>query len=198
MLRVGLTGGLASGKSTVARRLAELGAEVFDADRIVAELYASGGAGETAAWDLFGDEIYDEHGAVDRARLARLVFADPAKRRMLESRIHPRVGEEIVRRFADAERRGVPVAVVEASQLLEAKKEDRYDRVVLVVAPEEERIRRWSEKGGDRDDARGRIAAQISAEEARLRATDVLVNDGTLEELRDKVDEVYRRWIELP
>jgi dephospho-CoA kinase len=195
VLRVGLTGGLASGKSTVARRLAELGAEVFDADRIVAELYASGGAGEAAAWDIFGEQIYDEHGAVDRARLARLVFADPAKRRMLESRIHPLVGEEIVRRFADAERRGVPVAVAEASQLLEAKKEDRYDRVVLVVAPEEERIRRWSAKGGDRDDARGRIAAQIPAEEARLRATDVLVNDGTLEELKKKVDELYRRWI---
>jgi dephospho-CoA kinase len=198
VLRVGLTGGLASGKSTVARRLAELGAEVFDADRIVAELYASGGAGEAAAWDVFGEEIYDEHGAVDRARLARLVFADPAKRRALESRIHPHVGEEIVRRFADAERRGVPVAVAEASQLLEANTEGRYDRVVLVVAPEEERIRRWSAKGGDPDDARRRVAAQIPVDEARLRATDLIVNDGTLEELRDKVDEVYKRWIELP
>ena len=195
MLRVGLTGGLASGKSTVARRLAELGAEVFDADRIVAELYASGGAGEAAAWDVFGEEIYDEHGAVDRVRLARLVFADPAKRRALESRIHPLVGEEIVRRFADAERRGVPVAVAEASQLLEANTEDRYDRVVLVVAPEEERIRRWSAKGGDPDDAHGRIAAQIPAEEARLRATDVIVNDGTLVELKKRVDELYLRWI---
>lgn len=195
MLRVGLTGGLASGKSTVAHRLAELGAEVFDADRIVAELYAAGGAGEAAARELFGDEISDDHGAVDRARLARLVFTDRAKRRALESRIHPLVGEEIVRRFADAERRGVPVAVAEASQLLEANTEDRCDRVLLVVAPEEERVRRWSAKGGDRDDARGRIAAQISPDEARRRATDVIVNDGTLEELRDKVDEIYRRWI---
>ena len=195
MLRIGLTGGLASGKSTVARRLAELGAEVFDADRIVAELYASGGAAEAAARELFGDEIYDGHGAVDRVRLARLVFADPAKRHALESRIHPLVGEEIVRRFADAERRGVPVAVAEASQLLEAGTEDRYDRVLLVVAPDEERVRRWSAKGGDPDDARGRIAAQIRPEDARGRAADVIVNDGTLDELQRKVEAMYRHWI---
>jgi dephospho-CoA kinase len=194
VIRVGLTGGLASGKSTVAHRLAELGAEVFDADRIVAELYAAGGAGEAAAWELFGDEIFDDHGGVDRARLARLVFADPAKRHALEERIHPLVGEEIVRRFADAERRGVPVAVAEASQLLEAGTEDRYDRVVLVVAPEEERIRRWIAKGGDADDARGRIAAQIPPGEARRRATDMMVNDGTLEDLMRRVDEIYRLW----
>ena len=195
MLRVGLTGGLASGKSTVARRLAELGAEVLDADRIVAELYAAGGPGEAAAWELFGDEIFDDHGAVDRGRLARLVFADPGKRQALESRIHPLVGEEIVRRFAEAERRGALVVVTEASQLLEADAQGRYDRILVVVAPEEERIRRWIAKGGDPTDARGRIAAQIAPEDARRLATDVIVNDGTLEELRDKVDELYLGWI---
>jgi dephospho-CoA kinase len=190
-----LTGGLASGKSTVARRLAELGAEVFDADQIVAELYVAGGPGEAAAWELFGDEIFDDHGVVDRGRLARLVFADPAKRRALESRIHPLVGAEIVRRFAEAERRGVPIAVAEASQLLEANKQDRYNRVVVVVAPEEERIRRWIAKGGDPTDARGRMAAQIAPEDARRRASDVIVNDGTLEELERKVDQLYLDWI---
>lgn len=196
MLRVGLTGGLASGKSTVAARLAELGAEVFDADDIVAELYTAGRPGEAAAWDLFGDAVFDDRGAIDRARLARLVFADPEKRRALESRIHPLVRAEIERRFAEAQGRGSPVAVAEASQLLEAATEDRYDRVLLVIAPEEERIRRWIEKGGDREDARRRIGAQISPEEARRRATDVIVNDGTLEELKKKVDEVYGQWIE--
>ena len=195
MLRVGLTGGLASGKSTVAERLSELGAEVFDADRIVAELYTAGRPGEAAAWDLFGDAVFDDRGAVDRARLARLVFADPEKRRALESRIHPLVGTEIERRFADAERRGCRMAVAEASQLLEANTEDRYDRVLLVVAPEEERIRRWVGRGGDPEDARRRVAAQIPPEEARRRATDVIVNDGTQEELEKNVDEVYQRWI---
>ncbi|HEX5133761.1 MAG TPA: dephospho-CoA kinase [Thermoanaerobaculia bacterium] len=196
MIRVGLTGGLASGKSTVAARLEKLGAEVFDADQIVAELYVSGGPGEAAAWDLFGDAVFDDHGAIDRGRLARLVFSDPEKRRALESRIHPLVGTEIARRFAEAERRGAAVAVAEASQLLEAKKEGPYDRVLLVVAPETERVRRWTAKGGDANDARRRMAAQIPPEEARRRATDVIVNDGTVEELERKVDELFGTWIE--
>jgi dephospho-CoA kinase len=196
VIRVGLTGGLASGKSTVAAHLAKLGAEVFDADRIVAELYVAGGPGEAAAWDLFGDSVFDDRGAIDRRRLARLVFADPEKRRALESRIHPLVGAEIERRFAEAEGRGIAVAVAEASQLLEAKTEGRYDRVLLVVAPEAERIRRWTARGGDPDDARRRMAAQIPSEEAQRRATDVIVNDGSVEDLEKKVDQVHERWIE--
>jgi dephospho-CoA kinase len=195
VLRVGLTGGLASGKSTVAARLAEKGAIVFDTDEIVAALYAPGAPGEAAARELFGDQIFDDHGAIDRARLAQLVFGNAEKRRALESRIHPLVPAEIERRFAEAERRGAAVAVVEASLLLEAKREDRYDRILVVVAPEEERIRRWSGKGGDPQDARARIAAQIAPEEAVRRATDVIVNDGTLEELKQKVDRLYDSWV---
>jgi dephospho-CoA kinase len=195
VIRVGLTGGLASGKSAVAARLSELGAEVFDADSIVAELYTAGRPGQAAAWELFGDRVFDDHGAIDRARLARLVFGDPEKKRLLESRIHPLVRAEIERRFAEAEKRGVPVAVAEASQLLEANTEGRYDRVLLVIAPEEERVRRWTAKGGTPDDARGRIAGQIPPEEARRRVTDVIVNDGTLDELRRSVDDLYRLWL---
>ena len=194
MLRIGLTGGLASGKSTVAKYLSALGAAVFDADRIVADLYRSDGPGEAAAAELFGTEVLDPRGAVDRTKLARIVFADPEKRHALESRIHPMVGAEIERLFEEARRRGARVAVAEASQLLEAATENRYDRVLLVVAPEEERIRRWSGKGGDPDDARLRMAAQISPDEARRRATDVLSNDGSLEELRKKVEALFRSW----
>ena len=195
MLRVGLTGGLASGKSTVAADLSKLGARVFDADRIVADLYRPGGPGEAAAADLFGKEVLDPAGAVDRTSLARVVFADPAKRHALEARIHPMVGAEIERLFEKARREGAQVAVAEASQLLEAATEDRYDRVLLIVAPEDQRIGRWTGKGGDPDDARRRMAAQIPPAEARRRSTDVLVNDGTLEELRRKVEELFRGWI---
>ena len=195
MLRVGLTGGLASGKSTVAADLSKLGAKVFDADRIVADLYRPGGPGEAAAADLFGKEVLDPAGAVDRTSLARVVFADPAKRHALEARIHPMVGAEIERLFEKARREGARVAVAEASQLLEAATEDRYDRVLLIVAPEDQRIGRWTGKGGDPDDARRRMAAQIPPAEARRRSTDVLVNDGTLEELRRKVEELFRGWI---
>jgi len=194
VLRIGLTGGLASGKSTVASLLAELGAAVFDADRIVAQLYEPGGAGEAVAKELFGNAVEDERGGVDRARIARVVFGDPASRRSLEARIHPLVREEIERRFREAESLGFSIAVAEASQLLEAETEDRYDRVLLVVAPESERIRRWSKKGRDTADARRRMAGQLSPEDARPRATDVIVNDGSIEELKRKVQALFRGW----
>jgi dephospho-CoA kinase len=105
------------------------------------------------------------------------------------------VGAEIERLFEEARTEGARVAVAEASQLLEAATENRYDRVLLVVAPEEERIGRWSRKGGDPDDARRRMAAQISPEEARRRATDVLSNDGSLEELKEKVEALFHSWM---
>jgi len=195
MLRVGLTGGLASGKSTVASILRDLGAVVFDADAIVRDLYAEGGPAAEAARELFGGSVLGADGRADRARIAREVFADPRKRHALEARIHPLVRAERARRFADAEAAGAKVAVAEASQLLEARTEADYDRLLLVVAPAEERVRRWTERGGDPDDARLRMAAQISPQAARERAHDVIVNDGTLEELRTRVEEVYRRWL---
>jgi dephospho-CoA kinase len=194
VLRIGLTGGIASGKSTVARHLARLGAAVVDADEIVRDLYRPGGAGEAAARELFGEETLARDGTVDRGRLAQIVFADPSRRHALESRIHPLVGAEIERRFAQAERAGARVAVAEASQLLEARTEERYDRVLLVVAPEETRLERWVSRGGDAEDARRRMAAQIPSEEAVSRADDLIVNDGTPEELERKVEALYRGW----
>ena len=198
MLRVGLTGGLASGKSTVAAMLRELGAVVFDADEIVRELYGEGGAGVEAARELFGEEILAADGTVDRGRIAAIVFADPARRHALEARIHPLVRAERAKRFARAEAAGAPVAVAEASQLFESRTESDYDRVLLVVAPEEMRVRRWLDGGGDAEDARRRIAAQLPAEAARLRAQDVIVNDGTLSHLREQVERIWRGWTGMP
>jgi len=194
MLRVGLTGGLASGKSTVARILEDLGAAVLDADEVVRSLYREAGAGTAAARELFGEAVLGPDGRVDRTRLAAIVFSDPAARHALEARIHPLVGEERRRFFERAAKAGARVAVVEASQLLEAKTETDYDRVLLVMAREEERVRRWGGRGGDPEDARRRIAAQLQAGIARDRADDVVVNDGTLEDLRRKVTDLYGRW----
>ena len=194
MLRVGLTGGLASGKSTVADILRELGAAVLDADEIVRALYREGAAGSEAARELFGETVLGPDGRVDRTRIAAVVFTNPEARHALEAKIHPLVRAERERFFADAERRGAAVAVVEASQLLEAKTESDYDRIVLVMAPEEERVRRWGEKGGDPEDARRRISAQIPADAARERADDVVWNGGSLDELRRKVTGLYRAW----
>jgi len=196
MLRVGLTGGLASGKSTVAEILEDLGAAVLDADEVVRALYREGGTGAAAARELFGESVLGPDGRLDRTRLAAVVFSDPAARHALEARIHPLVGEERRHFFERAQKAGARVAVVEASQLLEAKTESDYDRVLLVMAPEEERVRRWGGRGGDPEDARRRIAAQLRAEIARERADDVVVNNGTLEDLRRKVTELWGRWTE--
>ncbi|HEX7252014.1 MAG TPA: dephospho-CoA kinase [Thermoanaerobaculia bacterium] len=194
MLRVGLTGGLASGKSSVAAILRGLGAVVFDADEIVKDLYVPGGAGAQAARELFGDAVLDTSGKIDRSLIAAIVFADPAKRHALEARIHPLVRAERARRFAEAEKSGASVAVAEASQLLESNSESDYDRVLLVIAPEAERIRRWEAKGGHAQDAIRRIRSQMSPSAAFDRADDVVTNDGTLEELREKVKALWQRW----
>lgn len=194
MLRVGLTGGIASGKSTVGRLLRERGAAVFDADDIVRGLYAPGAAGSRAVSELFGTEALAEDGGVDRARVAALVFYDPERRRLLETRIHPLVRAEIARKFDEAEANGARVAVAEASQIFEASSAPRFDRVLLVTAPEATRMERWSRRGGDPADARRRMSAQVSPEAAAPLADDVLVNDGTLPELARKVEALYREW----
>ena len=175
MLKIGLTGGLASGKSSVGKLFAERGAVVFDADRIVHDLYAPGGEGAAVARELFGDAITDASGNVDRAMIAAFVFADPRQRHRLESRIHP--------------------LVAEVSQLLETATESRYDTVLLVVAPEAVRLARWEEKGGDPADARRRMDVQIPPSQAFDRVDGVIANDGSPDDLREKVDEIWREWI---
>ena len=195
MLKIGLTGGLASGKSSVGKLFAERGAVVFDADRIVHDLYAPGGEGAAVARELFGDAITDASGNVDRAMIAAFVFADPRQRHRLESRIHPLVGREIERRFAEAQRGGARAAVAEVSQLLETATESRYDKVLLVVAPEAVRLARWEEKGGDPADARRRMDVQIPPSQAFDRVDGVIANDGSPDDLREKVDEIWREWI---
>ena len=198
MLRVGLTGGIASGKTTVAGVFRELGAAVFDADAIVKDLYRAGGEGARVARELLGDGVLDATGAVERGRVALVIFQDPTKRKALETLLHPLVRDELARRFEMAERRGAIVAVAEASQILESNMEGSYDKILLVVAPESERVRRWVEKGNKAADARRRIAAQIPQAEAEKRASEVLVNDGSFEELRRSVQAVYLKWTTPP
>ena len=198
MLRVGLTGGLASGKSTVAGVFRELGAAVFDADLIVRDLYRPGGEGSRAARELLGAGVLDAKGGVDRGRVGLIVFQDAAKRTALESMLHPLVRQEIAKSFDLAEKRGAIVGIAEASQLLESGTEDCYAKVLLVTTTEAEQIRRWVSKGHDAADAKRRIAAQISPEAAKKRVSDVLVNDGSLESLRRNVQAIYLKWTTPP
>jgi dephospho-CoA kinase len=191
-LTVGLTGGLASGKSTVARWLGDLGCTVVDADRVVADLYQPGAAGAEAVRRLFGADMLDPWGGVDHKKLGALVFSDAPARRTLEAAIHPLVGERF-REILDAAR---GIVVMEATLLVETGGADRYDVLVTVEADPELRLRRAVERGVDLESARGRLKAQATTEARVARADFVLWNDGSLAELRVKVEALHAALLE--
>ncbi len=181
---VGLTGGLASGKTTVARRLAEAGFIVVDADRLVAELYRPGGAGAAAVRDLFGDALLTAGGAVDHPALAAIVFADEGARKRLEAAIHPLVRQ----RFANIAAASGGVAVLEATLLVEAGYRPDFDLIITVEADPATRLARAVARGLDPEAAAARLAAQGSGEARRQGADRVITNDGSLDELNAQVD----------
>lgn len=182
-LRVGLTGGLASGKSTVARWLGEAGCQVVDADQLVAELYAPGAAGARAVERLFGPRYLQAGGAVDKGALAQLVFADAAALQQLEAALHPLVRAEFARRAAPG-----GIIVLEATRLVEAGFAADFDLVVTVEAPAELRLERAATRGLTRDEALRRLTAQGDGAERRQAASWTLRNAGSLGELRAEVD----------
>lgn len=183
-VRLGLTGGLASGKSTVAKWLAEAGFEVVDSDRLVAELYRPGGEGSAKVGELFGAEYLEASGAVDRPRLAARVFSDEATRKRLEAAVHPLVR----RRFAEIAAGADGPVVLEATLLVEAGYAPDFDLVVTVEADPELRLERAVSRGLAPAEARARLAAQGSGEARRRAAHRVIENDGSLVDLRLQVD----------
>lgn len=185
-LAVGLTGGLASGKSTVARWLREAGFLVVDADRLVAELYQPGQPGAEAVVGLFGPEMLNAEGGVDHARVAARVFSDPEARHALEGAIHPLVR----RRFVEIASGAQGVVVLEATLLVEAGYTPGFDLVVTVEAPCEVRLERATQRGMPEEAARARLLAQGDGEERRQAAHRILDNSGDLVLLRHQVDEL--------
>ena len=179
---VGLTGGLASGKSTVARWLADAGYRVIDADELVASLYTPGGLGTRAVRELFGPEVLTEEGGVDHAVLADRVFDHPGELARLEAAVHPLVLE----RFKEmAPKAGV--AVLEATLLVEAGYGTSFDLVVTVEADPQAQLDRALARGLDREQAEARLRAQGDGAGRRAGAHRVIRNDGSLDELRAQV-----------
>jgi dephospho-CoA kinase len=190
-VRVGLTGGVASGKSTVSAILAELGAVVVDADLLAREVVAPGTEGLAAVVEEFGREVLGPDGGLDRPRLGALVFADPARRRALEAIIHPRVRA----RAAEIEAAAPAGAVVvhDIPLLAETGQAASFDAVVVVDVPVEVQVDRMVHiRGMSEADARARIAAQADRDARLAVATYVVENTGSLDELRARVEEVYR------
>jgi dephospho-CoA kinase len=189
-MRVGLTGGVASGKSTVSALLEDLGAVVVDADALAREVVAPGTAGLAAVVAEFGSEVLRPDGALDRERLGALVFADPARRAALEAIIHP-----LVRARARALEEAAPsgaVVVHDIPLLVETGQASSFDAVLVVDVPVEVQVARAvRERGWSEEEARSRIAAQASRDERLAVATYVLDNAGTAEDLRQRVAEVF-------
>jgi dephospho-CoA kinase len=188
MLRVGLSGGIGSGKSTVARALARRGAVVIDADAIAREAVEPGRPGLAAVVERFGPGVLDGAGRLDRPAMAALVFEDAAARAALNAIVHPLVAAESLRRMAAAPAGGV--IVLDVPLLVEAARSG-YDVVVIVEAPEALRLERLVERGMNVDDARRRMAAQASDAERRTVADVILDNSGTPEDLDRQVDALW-------
>jgi dephospho-CoA kinase len=189
-VRVGLTGGVASGKSTVSQMLAELGAVVIDSDALARQVVATGTPGLAAVVEAFGPEILAEDGEMDRAKVGAIVFADEAKRRVLEGIIHPLVRERS--QALEAAAGPHDLVVHDIPLLAEAGLAGAFDAVIVVDAPVEVQIERMiRERGWTRDEAEARIAAQASRDDRLAIATYVVDNTGSLEDLRDRVQALH-------
>ncbi len=194
MVRVGLTGGVASGKSTVSAILRDLGAVVIDADVLAREVVAPGTDGLAEVVEAFGPDVLTADGQLDRPALGGKVFADEEARRRLEAIIHPRVRA----RAAELEAQAAPDAVVvhDIPLLAETGQANTFDAVIVVDVPVETQVRRMMhERDLSRADAEARVAAQASREDRRAVATYVIDNTGTRENLRDRVAEVFDKLI---
>lgn len=192
MLRIGLTGNIASGKSMVARLLEDRGAVIIDADRIGHELIGPDGPARAAVLERFGPGILGPDGEIDRGRLGRIVFADPAARQRLNEVVHPLLIAGIRRRLAAAAEQGVEVIVLDAALLYEFGLEGEFDRIVAVSAPAELRVARLVVRGLPVDEAWRRVRAQGSPADKEKRADRVIVNDGRPEELAASVADFWR------
>ena len=189
-MRVGLTGGVASGKSTVAAMLAELGAVVIDADAIAREVVARGTPGLDAVVAEFGAELLTAEGELDRPAMGRLVFGDEDARRRLQGIVHPLVFE----RYAELEASAPPGALVvhDIPLLAESGRGEDFDAVVVVDVPRDLQVERMlRDRGWTLEDAESRIAAQATREQRLALATHVVENTGSLEQLRARVAEVH-------
>jgi dephospho-CoA kinase len=199
MLKIAITGGAGSGKSTVARMFQELGAEVLDADAAARAAVAVGQPAWVELRRLYGADYFNPDGSLNRSKLAQQVFADPEARRHLDGLIHPRVEAELQARGAELERRGVKVVLVEVPLLFETGREGAFDRVIVVAAPEAERIRRLRDRDHRGEaEIRGILAAQWPLHDKVARADYVVNNGGELFRTEQQVKNIWEKLKKSP
>jgi dephospho-CoA kinase len=198
-LLVGLTGGIASGKSSAGEIFLELGVHMIDADRVSRDLVAPSMPALEEIVKVFGPAILGEDGSLNRTALGDMIFADTEKRLVLERILHPPIAEEIDRRVADL-RRKFPegIIMVDAALTIEAGNQHRYECLIVVCAGEETQLRRLMERNGIGSvEARRKIEAQMPLAEKIAYADFVIDNDGSEEELRAEVERVFRELEKL-
>jgi dephospho-CoA kinase len=187
MLRMGLTGGIASGKSAVAAMLREMGFPVLEADVVAHKLLEAGAARDEVLRE-FGEELRDANSGIDRVKLAAIVFADPVKLARLNKIIHPRVEETVFRQFEEWQRNGVQdAAFVEAALLVEAGYAEKLDGLVVAYCRPEQQMERLRARGMSETEAKRRLAAQMPVEQKLRHATAKIDCSGTLDETRAQV-----------
>jgi len=199
MLKVGLTGGIASGKSTVSEAFARLGAKVLDADEVAREVVLPGKPAWTKLRHTFGSEFFLPDGEVNRSKLRRLVFADPEQRSRLNEIVHPEVMREIDFRFeqltSSAEH---AVVLVDVPLLIEVGVAHRFDKLVVVYANESVQVMRLMQRDGlSREEARQALSVQIDLREKAKKADFVIDNSGTPEETQAQVEKVWQELLAL-
>ena len=198
MLRVGLTGGIASGKSTVASVLRDHEIPVLEMDPLGHELLEPGQDAYAEVVSEFGKEILDAAGKVNRSRLGAIVFSDPKKRERLNQILHPRILHVVQNWFAALDRPGGPeLAVAEAALIFESGFNKMLDRVIVCWCRPEQQLARLVERGFAAEQARQRIAAQMPADEKRRLASDVIDCSGSIEETERQVGEVLANLKQL-
>lgn len=196
MKLIGLTGGIGSGKSTVAKALAGYGYEIVDADQIARDIVKPGQPALAELQEAFGQDIIDDSGELRRFLLAQRAFADPDKTELLNSITHPRINEETQRRFAEARSRGESAVVYDMPLLVDNGLHEDMDLTVVVDVDPETRVHRLVQhRGLDEHDARRRIAAQVSDEERRAAADVIIDNNGPLTAIAPQVEKLVRDYI---
>jgi dephospho-CoA kinase len=195
LLRIALTGGIASGKSTVARLFMALGARLIDTDQVARDIVVPPSPVLERIVARFGPAVLTTEGTLDRAQLRQLVFADAAARRDLEAIMHPAIREEVARQSAAA---GGPYQLIAIPLLVETGTADQYDRVLLVDAsPQTQLARLMLRDGMTRAAAERMIGAQASRDARRAAADDIIDNDGVVAHLAPQVQELHRRYLAL-
>jgi dephospho-CoA kinase len=195
MLRIGLTGGIASGKSTVAALLRDYEYPVLDADSIARELLEPGQDAYNEVVREFGDAVLNKGGAVDRPKLGAIVFSDAPKRARLNQILHPRIQEVVGKWFAALDRPGGPdMAFEDAALILEAGAKKNFDRMVVCWCTPEQQLERLQQRGLSVADARLRIAAQMAIDEKRRLADEAIDCSGSIEETQRQVKVVLGKF----